>query len=137
MNLRFFLFLVLATIECSSAASGGNCKNLCENAMKDMYFQNCLNGYSCFECACVNCGNCTCSEECQECYDNVYDECGGCTEFANYRIINGNEYKFDFDKDVAPKIKERAERMNCSDATTLTTTILSFFVMIHFKIHWE
>ena len=109
MNLKFFLFLVFTTINCSSAASGGNCKNLCGNAMKDMYFQNCLNEHSCIECQCVNCGNCTCSEECQEC----------------------------FDKDVAPKIKERAERMNCSDATTLTTTILSFFVMIHFKIHWE
>mgnify|MGYP000852609515 CR=1 FL=1 len=127
MNLNFFLFLVFTTINCSSAASGGNCKNLCENAMKDMYFQNCLNEHSCIECQCVNCGNCTCSEECQECYDDVYNACGDCTDKNMYN----------FDKDVAPKIKERAERMNCSDATTLTTTILSFFVMIHFKIHWE
>ena len=47
---------------------------------------------------------CTCSEDCQQCFDDVYNQCGGCSQ------------SYDWDTDRAPAIKAQAESMGCGSA---------------------
>ena len=51
---------------------------------------------------------CTCSEDCQQCFDDVYNQCGGCSQ------------SYDWDTDRAPAIKTQAESMGCGGAAQVT-----------------
>lgn len=88
------------------ASTGGNCENVCKYQI-DNYWTPCLED-NCPQigemCNPVNATTCVCSNDCQMCVDDLYNECGGCT----------NKYGFDFNKELGAKYKKQAEEMGCS-----------------------
>lgn len=113
MNLLLLLCLVIPNMILSS--TGGNCENVC-NYQIDNYWTSCLDN-NCPQigelCTPVNATTCICSKNCQTCVDDLYNECGGCS----------NKYGYDFDKDVAPKYKKLAEDMGCNKADNVKPLI--------------
>jgi len=76
------------------AASGGNCQNVCESGIT--HFEPCVVEHNC------RADNTTCSADCQECIDDVYSECGGCSQLVG-------DYNWDTDSTGAPAYKSDAE----------------------------
>mmetsp|Transcript_11079 Transcript_11079/g.20043 ORF Transcript_11079/g.20043 Transcript_11079/m.20043 type:complete len:132 (+) Transcript_11079:1313-1708(+) len=101
----FFLLSVPGTL-----AGGGNCKNVC-NFQIDNHWDNCLSE-NCPQngdidlCPRGNATTCVCSEDCQQCVADLYNECGGCTDKSGYN----------FDVDVLPGYKSVVDAMGCSGA---------------------
>ena len=102
-HIVFLLIAALCTLPAALAGSGGNCKNLCMNARKDIYYADCITEHCNAACN----ATCACSADCQECFADVYNACGGCT----------NKNGFDFDKQDGPGIKKTAEEYGCNSAS--------------------
>ena len=125
MNLFFLLCIVAPNFIISS--TGGNCQNVCQYQINN-YWTPCLEN-NCPQigqllCPTGNATSCSCSSNCQRCVDDLYNECGGCT----------NKYGYDFDIDVAPKYKKLAEDMGCSSADiilpNISLSIISLLISI-------
>lgn len=123
MRLLFLLCCAIPTI--ITASTGGNCENVC-NYQIDNYWSSCLED-NCPQignslCPTGNATTCTCNKNCQMCVDDLYNECGGCT----------NKYGYNFDKDVGPKYKKLAEDMGCNNGMIIRPTIslLIFCILI-------
>ena len=87
-----FLFLLCSIIpNIITASTGGNCKNVC-NYQIDNYWTPCLDE-NCPQigelCIPKNATTCVCSKECQMCVEDLYRECGDCTD----------KYGYDFNKE--------------------------------------
>ena len=117
MTKAFLVLIALLALPAAFAGGGGNCKNLCSNARKPKYYATCQSEHCNKTGACVSnaATACTCSEDCQECFADVYDQCGGCTDKNGY----------DFDKNDAPEIKKEAEAMGCNTCMGITTSALA------------
>lgn len=93
------------------ASTGGNCENVC-NYQIDNYWTPCIED-NCPQinnmCPTRNATTRICSNDCQMCIDDLYNECGGCT----------NKYGFDFDKELGPKYKSIAEDMGCNSGVII------------------
>ena len=107
--MKLFLFFCLVAPNMILSSTGGNCENVC-NYQIDNYWTPCLDD-NCPQinglCPTRNATTCVCSADCQMCVDDLYNECGGCT----------NKYGYDFNKDSGPKYKKLAEDMGCNNAT--------------------
>lgn len=121
--LVIYIFLI-ALADIVNAASGGNCENICKATLiEPPLYENCLAEHKCAE-------SDDCNEECQECFVDVYSACGGCT----------NKYGFDFDQNLAPAVRERAESMGCSSAelveprTTGSTLITTLCLVVMLRL---
>merc|ERR1712159_31613 len=108
-EMRLLLALTVAAASVApTLAAGGNCKNLCQNAQKPQYFDSCISEHceivpdSCRNATTVT-DECKCSEECQGCFNDIFDPCEGCTDKSGY----------DFDADEAPAFVEAAEEVGC------------------------
>ena len=118
-TMRCIVLLLLATSFCSlaEAGSGGNCENLCKNARKPVYYADCITSHCTPGCAdFTNITACKCSVECQGCFADVYNACGGCT----------NKYGYDFDVQDAPEIKKTAEEYDCNSASVVEPAVRAF-----------
>tara|TARA_Y100000361_G_C11141158_1_gene335163 strand:- start:1031 stop:1420 length:390 start_codon:yes stop_codon:yes gene_type:complete len=105
MKLLFLLCSIIPTI--INGSTGGNCENVC-NYQIDNYWTPCIEA-NCPQmghtlCPTKNATTCVCSKNCQMCVDDLFNECGGCT----------NKKGYDFDKDVEPEYKKIAENMGCN-----------------------
>jgi len=121
MKLFFLLWSISTSIVIAS--TGGNCENVCKYQI-DNYWTPCLEN-NCPQigalCPTGNATTCVCSSGCQSCVDDLYNECGGCT----------NKYGYDFDKEYGPEYKKLAEDMGCNSATAnLPIRSLSFFCLL-------
>ena len=109
MNLFLFFCLVAPNMILSS--TGGNCENVC-NYQIDNYWDSCL-ADNCPQigelCTPVNATTCICSKNCQICVDDLYNQCGGCS----------NKNGYNFDKDYAEKYKKIAQDMGCNKGHTV------------------
>ena len=80
MKLLFLLCSIIPTI--INGSTGGNCENVC-NYQIDNYWTPCIEancpqmGHSL--CPTKNATTCVCSKNCQMCVDDLFNECGGCT----------------------------------------------------------
>tara|TARA_B100000902_G_scaffold220914_1_gene209788 strand:- start:805 stop:1191 length:387 start_codon:yes stop_codon:yes gene_type:complete len=106
--MKLLLLFCLVTPNVILSSTGGNCENVC-NYQIDNYWESCLSD-NCPQigelCTPVNATTCVCGKNCQMCVDDLYNECGGCS----------NKYGYNFDKNVADKYKELAEDMGCNSA---------------------
>lgn len=105
-----FLFLLCSIIpNIITASTGGNCKNVC-NYQIDNYWTPCLDE-NCPQigelCTPKNATTCVCSNECQMCVEDLYRECGDCTD----------KYGYDFNKEYGPTYKKLAEDMGCNSGS--------------------
>lgn len=119
---RLVIFVLIAVLPSPSSAGGGNCENVCLAAM-DPHYITCVNVPACTKAKvqCADEGNaCTCGAGCQECFEDIYGACGGCT----------NNFGFDFDKTIAPNIKSTAEMMGCSAAAINSSGVGVFLVVV-------
>jgi hypothetical protein len=120
MNLLFLLSIIAPGFVISS--TGGNCQNVCQYQI-DNYWTPCIDD-NCPQigellCPTRNATTCTCSQNCQMCVDDLYNECGGCS----------NKYGYDFDKEYSSKYKKLAEDMGCNKANKTTQPLLSLTLL--------
>ena len=87
--------------------------------MKDQYFAKCITDHSCAVCGNAT-DSCKCAQGCQDCFNDVYNACGGCS----------NKDGYDFDKTVAPVVKKQAESMGCSGAGANTVAASAFLAVV-------
>ena len=101
-----------ASVFAQGIAPGGNCANKCASAVN--HYEPCLVEHNC------RADNTTCSSDCQECIDDVYSACGGCSQN-------------DWDTASAPSYKNEAESMGCSSVEQVVPLLSALTVVIsHF-----
>ena len=109
--MKLFLLFCVITPNLILSSTGGNCENVC-NYQIDNYWTPCIesncpqNGDLCNH---VNASTCICSKDCQMCVDDLYNQCGGCS----------NKNGYNFDKNYADKYKKLAEDMGCNKGNTV------------------
>ena len=120
--MKLFVFILTMFPNTIIASTGGNCENVC-NYQIDNYWTPCVEE-NCPQihglCPTRNATTCVCSKNCQMCVDDLYNECGGCS----------NKYGYNFDKNVGPKYKNISENMGCNSGNIIKPMISLSFLSI-------